>query len=397
MSIGGPVRIEGGTIEKDTLYPLVCGISMARANGALVCRRGETVKELLFSGGRVVGSRTQGPTDDWIGRLLLSWGVITPEVAKKMEERADRSLRYGEHLMALRALDRTTLEVALRRQLLSRIEDVFNWADGSYLFSPGEVEAQLQPLTYSEVFGTAIRGELGESRLGHAAAMLLDTVPVPANGATFESVAYEDPELNELLDRVTGRIPFRGIQDPFSSMRFWQNVLVLRKLGCIDFPMPEFAPEEEIITLEQSPQLTATTVELAGLGGSDARQITEMAKVAFHQAKVYLRKRQFTEAELAFFKASVLSPDSGDVLGHLAWTRVLQSPDDPRNLAACRALLQQAVTLAPESADVAFFLAGTLRFLGEHEIALAEFERVLTLNPAHPEASLIVKNLKKSV
>ncbi len=387
------VRIEGGKLREDSLFPLFCAIRMSRAGGSLLCRRDNETKEFWFSHGWVVGSQST-EKDDWIGRLLLSWNVITPEIAQYMDEKKERgSLRYGERLMALKAIDRATLEQALRKQVLMRVGEIFSWTEGDYVFSPGEVEPQIEPLSHADVFGAAIRRQYGERGLRKLSSLMLDKTPLPIPNTMFEAVVVEDAELNELFDRITGRIPFRGLQDQFDPLRFWQNVLVLQKLQCIEFDMPETLPEYGKPPEEDDGDVSL--LEKAGIVSRDLAQMVELAKVAFHQGKLYLRKRQLTEAELAFFKASVLVPQNGDFLSHLAWTRVLQAPDDKRSLLDCADMLRHAVKMAPRSADALFFLAGTLRFLGENETAKHAFEKVLELKPDHHEARLIVETLRR--
>jgi hypothetical protein len=391
------VRLEGGNFQETSLFVLLAAIQMARATGSLVCTRKDTamVKEIYFSDGRIVGSRSNDD-DELIARLLLRWRIIDEKTFQRYDGSSGAAgkvpgpnkagLKAGEHLIAWGMIDRVTLEQALRQQILLRIGEVFSWEEGAYLFSPGEVRPQMSPLSYADVCAEGVGVRYGSRFLGVNAARLLDQRPEPVRGSTFEMVVFDESELLNLYDRVTGRISFRGLLDPRIPERFWRHMFAMRELGCITFDVPESGAEAASASAAAIPAAPDLFTPSNLRGESDA---------AFRAGRRYLRGRQFAEAELAFFKAVVLKPDNGDLLAHLAWARVLQSSSDMGSLEANLTLMNQAVRMVPHSADAAFFEGGLLRLLGRNEEALQAFERVLRLAPEHSEARLVVESLRR--
>ncbi len=393
------VRLEGGRLEEVSLFALLAGVQMARATGALVCTRGDTVKEVFFSEGRIVGSRSNRE-DELIARLLLRWRIIDEKTFVRYDEKGRRnaSLRAGEHLIAWGVIDRITLEQALRQQILLRIGELFAWNGGEYMFSPGEVTAQLSPLSYADICNEGVGVRYGSRYLGVAAALLLDQKPRPVPGSPFETVVFDESEMLSLYDRITGRINFRGLLDPRIPERFWRLVFAMRELGCISFDVPEginIAAEKAGGVAAPAPGKQEPAPEPA----QDAFRpgvLAEEYDAVFRSGKQFLRARQFLEAELAFFKAAVLRPDNGLAVGSLAWSRVLQAPADKHALEQNLGLMEQACRLAPDDADIAFYHAGLLRLLGRNDAALGEFRRVLRLEPGHQEARLVVDSLART-
>lgn len=385
------IRLEGGKLYPNCLFQILPALWLTRATGVLVLRRGQVVKGIALRQGAIVGSQSN-QTSDRLDRLLLAAGQIRLSVYQELQQRvrAKPELRPGELLVAMGAIDRTALEKALERQLLWRIGSLFTWSEGEYLFSPGEVRVHCPVVGYADVFAAGVRWRLGDRFLLELGTRLLDGVPQPVRRTLAEQYLACDGELLRFADRVTGRIAFRGIFDPFEPLRFWQLMFALRELGAVAFDLPQFSATQSTQTSTQSAMLGDQTQIDFAVSASSKQPAEEL----FQKGRRFLLKRMLADAERCFLKASAMSPARGRYLGFLAWTRLLRAPRNGQVLEACLRLLYEACALAPASADVAFFKAGTLWLLRRGNKALAAFRQVLRINPHHPEASLILARLQ---
>jgi tetratricopeptide (TPR) repeat protein len=380
------LNINGGKLEQISRYALLASIRLAHLSGSLTFSRGAVRKELHFSDGLVVGS-SSNQTDDTIGELLYYWGLIDTETFRKLQLK-DKSakLPFGHHLLSMGVIDRTSLHDSLREQVLWRVGDLFAWPEGSYMFTPGEVSGRIPALSIGETLGAAVRRTLGQDFLREAERSLLDQKPELVAGSPYEPIASEDPDLASLLDRITGRISFRGLQGPGDTQQFWRNVFILHELGCARFDMPA-----EISALRKNGPLEGRSTDY------EQRSLyLQAAHHAFSKGKKALIERNWDEAERGFQNALALAPDAGEYLAFLAWTRVQRSPQDKALLEKGLAMLRKASNSVPASADVAYFHAGVLWLLGMKTAAYGEFSRVLSLSPQHKEATLVLEKIRES-
>ena len=392
------INLLGGHLDKTSLNDVLAGLRLARLSGSLAVSQGAVTKEIWFADGGVVGSKSN-QREDSIGALLHLWGTISTESYRKLQlkEGVDSRLRFGEHLISMSAIDKETLRHALRQQVLWRVGDLFSWSAGTYLFTPGEVPVQIPTLSTREVFTAAVRRSLGADYLRQAETQLLDVVPVAVRNPPYEPLVLEETDLAALLNRITGKISFRGLIDPIDPARFWLEIFVLRELGCIRFDAP---PELE--ALRKGAGHTPTFYSgFGGVAQSDSEDeqrslFLRTAQASFLKGKKSLAKKEIEKAELEFKIAVTLNPEGGEYLGFLAWVRVLQHAKDRAVLENCLAMLRKAAHSIPGSADLAFFHASAHWLLGNHASALTEFERVLEIDPKHPEAALIAQRIAQA-
>lgn len=387
------INIYGGKLEAVSRYALVASIRMAALSGTLTFGRGGSRKELNFADGFVVGS-SSNQLDDAIGTLLHAWGTITTESYRQLQLKSNQEKRmlFGEHLLAMAAIDRTTLANVLREQILWRVGELFTWPDGTYMFTPGEVTPKTERISYADLFGAAVRYSMGTDHLRFAQSMLLDVKPRPVRDSVFELIVLDEPELAALFDRLTGRISFRGLLGPSEPQRFWQNIFILRELGIIEFDMP---PELTALRENKSFDDAQTSRPKPDPESAARALFLRASQRAFEKGKKGLLHRNFDDALRHFTVAITLAPDAGEYHAYRAWTRVQMGPRDTQALERALASLRKATQTAPHSADAAFFHGGVLWLLGQQGPATAEFERVVTLAPGHKAATLVLQRLSQ--
>jgi hypothetical protein len=273
--------------------------------------------------------------------------------------------------------------------VLWRVGEVFSWRDGTYLFTPGEVADHVLPITLTEVFATAIRRALGGDYLRLAGHSLLDATPRQIEDSPYELLILNEPPLIDLMNRITGRIAFRGLIGAHLPANFWGYVFILRELGCIEFTVP---PEIEALRRAEIRSTSTDDESTLGLSADDSpsRKIHQ-ALVAFRAGRKLLNARRWEQAE--FLHAVDLVPHGAEFLGHLAWVRVLQNPHDVDTITYGQAMLRKASRTLPGSIDLAFFHASVCWMAGHPSAAKAEYERILCLNPMHKEAGLALKKM----
>lgn len=388
------INLYGGKLEAVSRYALVASIRMAGLSGTLTFGRGASRKELNFADGFVVGS-SSNQLDDAIGTLLHAWGTITTESYRQLQLKSNQEKRmlFGEHLLAMAAIDRTTLANVLHEQVLWRVGELFTWPDGNYMFTPGEVTPKTDRISYADLFGAAVRYSMGSDYLRFAQSMLIDVRPRPLRDSVYELIVLDEPELAALYDRLTGRISFRGLLGPSEPQRFWQNIFILRELGIIEFEMPA-----ELTALRENKAVDKHAAKVKADPESSGRALfLRAAQRAFEKGKKELLHRNLEDASRHFSVAITLAPDAGEYHAYQAWTRVQKGPRDTVALERALASLRKATQTAPHSSDAAFFHGGVLWLLGQQGAAAAEFERVVTLTPGHKAATLVLRRLMAGV
>lgn len=124
----------------------------------------------------------------------------------------------------------------------------------------------------------------------------------------------------------------------------------------------------------------------SGDGEGPATTQIVAAEMQFQKGEALFRKRDYSGALEHFRSALDLNADEGEFHAYLGWTEMLVHPDDSEARSRAKASLEQAVRLAPQSANCFYLFGLQQRACGETELAERMFRKVLELDPKHLEA-----------
>ena len=115
--------------------------------------------------------------------------------------------------------------------------------------------------------------------------------------------------------------------------------------------------------------------------------------MALQRAEVLLKQRDWQGALALAQEAGALSPEDGEALAIEAWCRFqLQQGKGPYD--EVLALLERATALNANSQKAHYYRGVILQRKGDDHDAMAEFERVIAINPRHTEAMRQVRIAK---
>src|SRR5262245_27809380 len=122
----------GSLAETPTLSLLLWVMNHA-FTGSLVLAHDDVKKTIFFEQGKPVGARSNILPES-LGQMLVAEGRLTEtQLAKSLQMiKGKEALHQGEAFVAMKLIDHALLNEMLRRQLLARIWEVFQWADGKY-------------------------------------------------------------------------------------------------------------------------------------------------------------------------------------------------------------------------------------------------------------------------
>lgn len=215
--LGGYIADEGAFDRQS--FPLVLAHAcFSAAPTRLAVTRGKAKKVLTFASSRLTFAVSNVFTDT-LARHLLSRGIVTETAYRQAIEMVVESrMRIGEAFLSLGAIDQTTLEAALRRNMLEKALDLFSWEEGFYrlityeeppVTIPGEEvrgEALLWSVVREQVSPEGVKSSFLRS-CGSVEGPLNEGRPLTElpGGEVFGSVA---PRLSALA-RAAPKIPFR--------------------------------------------------------------------------------------------------------------------------------------------------------------------------------------------
>lgn len=131
---------------------------------------------------------------------------------------------------------------------------------------------------------------------------------------------------------------------------------------------------------------------LKGGGGTpeEAAQIQQILDAAgdFQRAEIYLKKRDFAAAEAAARRAMLADPDQGDYAALYVLVQVQKREGQPdASYADLLKLLEDAVEKNPRCERAYLARALVWRNIGRSEAAIADFRKVVELNPKNLDAA----------
>lgn len=129
-----------GDLARTALPEMLHTIFLHRVPGVIESRRGEVSKRIFLRDGAVVHASSSDP-HDWLGRHLLSKGIITQqEFDTTMKEREEGGRRYGEMLVERDVVTPGELYESIQEQMRGIVWSLFSWTQGQVGFQIGDFE-----------------------------------------------------------------------------------------------------------------------------------------------------------------------------------------------------------------------------------------------------------------
>ena len=121
------------------------------------------------------------------------------------------------------------------------------------------------------------------------------------------------------------------------------------------------------------------------------------AKELFDTGIQHLRANRHREAVEAFRQAARMLPDQADFRAALGWSLFREAPADARAGRAALAELRRAIQLDPKSRRARYYLGYFHAQSGQPDLAVAEFEKLLELDPGAVEVADEIRRLRESL
>ncbi len=129
-------------IATTPLPEILVTIHRYKAPGAVECRRGNELKEIILDRGQIIFA-TSNQIRDSLGDKLLREGKITQEQYDESVRRlVSTGKRQGTILTEMNVIATEELFAALREQILDLVWSVFAWDAGTVAFTPGRHKQQ---------------------------------------------------------------------------------------------------------------------------------------------------------------------------------------------------------------------------------------------------------------
>jgi hypothetical protein len=200
-----------GNLKEFSLPNIFQLVKMSAQSGALTIRREGCTGKVFFRRGQIYYAYSV-PQDLPLGERLVQSGAVT---AEQLEEALASQKKKGDHvrigsiLLKQHAIDRATLERAVREQIQDAAFDFFRWADGEFEFRADERVTDEDILVQMDVETVIIEGcrRLDEWELIFAQIGSLEGVPHLTYGEGLEDHGEITltPEEWRVLVRVDGR------------------------------------------------------------------------------------------------------------------------------------------------------------------------------------------------
>ena len=129
-----------GNLKEFSLPNIFQLVKMSAKSGALTIRRGEDWGKIFFRNGQIYYAYSV-PQHLPLGERLVKAGSVTGEQLKAAlaaQKKAGENSRIGTILLESGAIDRSTLEQAVREQIQDATFNFFSWLDGDFEFSADE-------------------------------------------------------------------------------------------------------------------------------------------------------------------------------------------------------------------------------------------------------------------
>ena len=133
-----------GNLEEFSLPNIFQLVKMSAKSGALTIRRADEWGKIFFRSG-LINYAFSVPQTLPVGERLVKSGSISSKQLKAAlaeQKKGGEGARIGAILLRQGAIDRETLEAAVRDQIQDAAFNFFSWGDGEFEFSADEVAAE---------------------------------------------------------------------------------------------------------------------------------------------------------------------------------------------------------------------------------------------------------------
>jgi tetratricopeptide (TPR) repeat protein len=124
---------------------------------------------------------------------------------------------------------------------------------------------------------------------------------------------------------------------------------------------------------------------------------TGAAKELFDAGMQHLRTNHHREAVESFRQAARMLPDQADFRAALGWALFREAPADARAGRAALAELRRAIQLDPKSRRARYYMGHFYAQTGQPDLAIAEFEKLLELDPGAVDVADELRRLRQSL
>jgi hypothetical protein len=149
-----------GNLKEFSLPNIFQLVKMSAKSGALTIRRGEDWGKIFFRNGQIYYAYSV-PQHLPLGERLVKSGAISGEQLKAAlatQKKVGEGARIGAILLEGGAIDRPTLEQAVREQIQDAAFDFFSWLDGEFEFSADEKTTDQDILVQMDVENVIMEG-----------------------------------------------------------------------------------------------------------------------------------------------------------------------------------------------------------------------------------------------
>jgi DNA-binding response OmpR family regulator len=119
------------------------------------------------------------------------------------------------------------------------------------------------------------------------------------------------------------------------------------------------------------------------------------AREIYDAGMQHLRANRHRESVEAFRQAARMSPDQADFRAALGWALFREAPADARAGRAARAELLRAIQLDPKSHRARYYLGHFYAQSGQADLAIAEFEKLLEMDPSAADVADEIRRLRE--
>lgn len=163
-------ELRKGTLNEYSIDDLFTLIALKKQSGQLIITNDTQSMNAVFKNGRLFHIQNQDiPNANQLGSILIREGIIT-EI--QLKDALERNLRTGQPLgyILINAgyINQNQLRGPLKLQIEDRLQKLFSWKQGNFVFKPGRVERYEDKRIYFEEDYTSLinhLGFLGGSRL----------------------------------------------------------------------------------------------------------------------------------------------------------------------------------------------------------------------------------------
>lgn len=270
---------------------LLMRLGRAKQTGLLKVSRRNVERTFHLQRGRCIFATSTDP-DDGLPAFLLRRGVIALGDLQELDNRTLSNKRVGTILRELGVIDGADLQVMVRQQLSQIVFDTFEWQDGEFVFTAGDLPSHEHIILDVDVarlvtegirrirsWTRVIRGCGGVDNplcLGRDAYDLLDRMGAGRH-ETEVARALDKPQTPRRLCRLLD----------LEDFRVCQTLWTLKLLGAVE-PAPEEDADAVLAGLpEPGPLDPEAALESVGEGGEETHDHAELlGRGAIHPDEV---------------------------------------------------------------------------------------------------------------